>query len=92
MSFGEFLLWLSTSAAWGAVSSICLTVIKLIWPGVEDKLAVILSFLLAALASVAAILIQPYLGQFPSWWNTLWPIIVWVAGQIWYELTKPEES
>ncbi len=89
MSFAEWVLWLGTSAALGVISSVILTVIKKAFPAVQDKVAVIASVLLAAVVSAVAVLAAPYLDQLPPAVETFWPMIVWVAGQVWYEVTKP---
>jgi len=91
MTFAEWVLWLTTSAALGVVSSWILTAIKLAFPAVKDTVAKIASGLLAAVVCGLAIQVVPYLGQVPAWVEQFWPIIVWAASQIWYELTKPKE-
>lgn len=92
MSLSEFVLWLGTSAALGVGSSVALTIIKKVAPQVKDKLAIILSIILAGLVSSLAIIVAPYLGRLPPWVQAYWPIVVWGAQQIWWELTKPDET
>ena len=91
MTFGEFVLWLGTSAALGVVSSVLLTLVKWAIPSVTDNIAKIASGLLAGLVCGLAVLVKPYLANLPAWVEVYWPIVVWVAGQIWYILTKPKE-
>lgn len=86
MSFGEFVLWLGSSAALSVVSSLLLTVIRKFFPQIVEKWAIVASVLLAALASVAAMLLQPYLGALPAWVEQFWPFVVWIVQQLWYEL------
>lgn len=88
MSFGEFIAWLCSSAALGVISSVVLTVIKKVFPSVADNVAKYASGILAAVVSAVALWLAPQLGQVPAWVSTVWPIIVWLAGQIWYEITK----
>lgn len=86
MSFGEFVLWLGSSAALSVVSSLLLTVIRKALPQIEEKRAVVASVLLAALASLAAMALKPYLGYLPPWVEQIWPFVVWIVQQLWYEV------
>ena len=92
MSFNEFVLWLGSPVALGVASSVALTLIKMVAPQVKDKLAIILSIVLAGISSSAAIMFKPYLGQMPPWVQTFWPVFTWAFQQIWWEITKPKTT
>jgi len=85
MSFAEFVLWLGSSAALSVVSSLLLTIIRKVFPQIVEKWAIVASVLLAALASIAAMLLKPYLGVLPPFVEQLWPFVVWIVQQLWYE-------
>ena len=88
MSFAEWLVWLGSAGALGVISSVVLTVIKLIFPALRDVYAKIASGVIAAIVSALALLLVPFLPQMPLWVEQFWPIVVWAVSQIWYELTK----
>ena len=89
MSFVDLISWLGTTGSLTIVASVLLSLIKLALPNVKDRVAFILSVAFAAIISAASIAIKPYLVALPAWVETVWPIIVWLAGKLWYELTKP---
>ncbi|OQC54968.1 MAG: hypothetical protein BWX54_02090 [Verrucomicrobia bacterium ADurb.Bin018] len=90
MSFVEFVLYLGGGAALGAVSSVLLQGIKRLFPAVKDDVAKIVSVVLAGLIAGLAVAAKPYLSQLPAWVETAWPIVVWLASQIWYSfVVKP---
>jgi hypothetical protein len=91
MSFSEFLAWLAAPAALGIVSSFIVNAIKAFKPTVEDRIAVAVSIIVAALLSVGAKLVLPYANNLPPELVAYWPVLVWAAGQLWYELTKKRE-
>ena len=87
-SLSAFLAWLAAPAVLGIVSSFIVTAIKAFWPGVADRVAVLVSIIVAAALSVGAALVLPYVGRIPPEIAAYWPIVVWSASQLWYELTK----
>ena len=88
----DFLKWLATAAALPVVSSYVVDLIKYLAPEVEDRLAVLVSIAVAALASVLGIVAQPYLADIPSEVETFWPIIVWAIQQAWYQLFNKDHE
>jgi hypothetical protein len=91
MSFNEFLAWLAAPAVLGVLSSFIVTAIKAFWPSVADRVAVLVSIIVAAVLSVGAGLALPYVGRIPPEIAAYWPIVTWAASQLWYELTKKRE-
>jgi hypothetical protein len=91
MSFSEFLAWLAAPAALGIVSSFIVAAIKAFWPTVADRVAVLVSIVVATVLSVGAKFALPYIGSIPPEIVAWWPVVVWAAGQLWYELTKKRE-
>ena len=91
MSMVEFVTYLAGAAALGVVSSFVVTALKKLL-GIEGTAAKVASVAIAALVNVAANLALPYLDNLPVWVAQFWPVAVWLAGQIWYELTKPEPA
>jgi hypothetical protein len=91
MTFNEFLAWLAAPAALGIVSSFIVTAIKALTPTVADRIAVLVSIIVAAVLSVGAGFALPYVGRIPPEIAAYWPIVVWSASQLWWELTKKRE-
>lgn len=85
MSFAEFVVWLASSAALGAVSSLAFQLLKRAFPTLQDMYAKIGSVIFAAVLSVAAQYAVPLLPELPAWVEQLWPIVVWIWSQIAYE-------
>ncbi len=88
MSVSEFLAWLAAPAALGIVSSWAVTAIKLFWPRIADRWAVVASIVVAAVLSVGATVFLPYVSKLPPGLVAYWPIVVWAASQLWWQLTK----
>jgi len=88
MTFVEFVQWLATSGALGAVSYFLLQCIKALFPSVKDKVASIASVLMAAIVGIVATFAVPYLNNLPPWIDQVWPIIVWLWSQLFYEIMK----
>lgn len=91
MSFSEFVAWLAAPAVLGIVSSWAVTAIKLFWPQIADRWAVMASIIVAAVLSVGATVFLPYVGKIPPEIAAYWPVAVWAASQLWWQLTKKRE-
>lgn len=91
MTFVEFMRWLASTAATGVVASYVVQAIKLVFPQVQDEVAVRVSVIVAAVVALAAYLVLPYMQQLPPVVEQIWPIIAWLASYIWFEivLKKP---
>jgi len=92
MSFIELVRWLASTAAAGVVASYAVQVIKLIWPKVADEIAVRVSVIVAAVVTLVAWLVLPYMQALPPVVGQVWPILSWLASYIWFELVlkKPK--
>lgn len=88
MSFEEFLRYVATPAAMGAVSSIVLAIVRRLWPEIQEGLAVVASLLVAVIAYGVAAYLLPLLPQLPPELELYWPAVVYLAQQIWYWLMK----
>ncbi len=91
MSFSEFLAWLAAPAVLGVLSSWAVTAIKLFWPQIADRWAVVASIVVAALLSVGATVFLPYASRLPPELVAYSPIVVWAASQVWWQLTNKRE-
>lgn len=86
MNLSEFVLWLASAGALGAISSFLFQALKVLIPGLEDRWAKIGSVVFAAVLSVIAQQVVPLLPQVPEWVTQLWPMVVWLWQQLTYEL------
>ena len=88
-TFGEFVKYLAGAAALGVVASSFVSLLKVAL-NIEGTKAKIISVIAAAVVNVVANLFMPYLDRLPPQIAQFWPVAVWIASQIWYELTKPK--
>ena len=85
MTLVEWLTWLTTSVAWGVLSSKLIEVIKKLWPEIVDELALGLSLVGAVLIGYIAQALIPWAEGLPEMAAAL---IVWLASQVWYYIEK----
>ena len=88
MTFADFVKWLASSAALGVLSSILLDVLKVVFPSLKANLAKYASVILAAVVSIVAQYAVTFLPQVPPWVEQIWPVIIWIWSQVWYEVKK----
>lgn len=84
MTFADWVKMLAAVGSLGAIAAAITAIVKRAF-GFEGVQIRLLSALLAAIINVLATLAVPYLGQLPPVIEQFWPVLVWIAGQIWYE-------
>jgi hypothetical protein len=90
MSFVDFIRALAAPAALGVISTYAMQVVKYLWPGVQERLAVVVSVFMAAAVSALATLLLPKMAGLPAQIEQFWPILAWAASQFWYQvIVKP---
>ncbi len=82
--FADWVKMLAALGSLGAIAAAITNIVKVLF-GVEGWQIKVLSALLAAAINVVATLAIPYLGRLPPIVEQFWPVLVWIAGQIWYE-------
>ena len=92
MTFAEFIRWLAAPAALGIVSTFLVDLIKFIKPEIVDKVAVLVSVIVAGVASFLAQKLIPSLSELPPIVESLWPIIVWAVQQFFYQMFNKDHS
>lgn len=90
LSLPEFVAFIAGASSLGVVSSILLTLIRLLVPKIDADIAMLSSFFVAVLFSVIARAIMPFVTELPPGVGEYWPAVVWLAQQVWYYLTKPQ--
>ena len=87
-TFVEWVKWVASAGALGVISSFLVEFVKFVKPQIEDRVAVAVSILVAALCSGLALYTIPFLDGIPYQVELYWPIIVWAAQQLWFTLVK----
>jgi len=88
LTLQEFVALVASAGFLGTLASVLLTLIRIAFPVIDEEYAMISSVLLAAVVSALARAILPFLDKLPAAVNDYWPIIVWLAQQVWFSLTK----
>ena len=89
-SIKQFFVMLASAGGLGIVSSVALTLIKLVFVGLENEYAVLGSVFAATVISMLARAALPFVENIPIEVALYWPPLVWLAQQIWYVVTKAE--
>lgn len=84
MSFADWVAMLAAVTSLGAVAAWITAIVKRLF-GIEGVQIRLLSAALAAIINVLATMAIPYLARMPPIVEQFWPVLVWIAGQIWYE-------
>ncbi len=90
MTFSAFIVFLASAGALGGIASVALQIVKAVFPAVQDKSAKIASVIVATLVAIGATLALPFLGQMPPAVEQFFPLVCWLASQIWFEIIKPK--
>ena len=90
-SLAAVIVWVATTTSLGPTSSMILQVVKAFLPALEDKTAMALSFVGAALLCVFAQAVMPYTEAIPIVVDQTFVLLVWAVQQIWY-LYAPQGS
>lgn len=85
-SFAEFVKWLASGAALGALSAFGFQALKAIFPSLRDDVAKIGSVIFAALLNGLARTLIPVLPQLPPAIDQYWPVITWLWSQVVWEI------
>ena len=72
----------------GAISSYVFTLIRLVFPVLDEELAQFASIGLAVLVGLLARFLLPYASAAPEWVDTYLPYLVYLAQQVWFLLNK----
>ena len=84
----EILTILAAVGSIGAVSSYAFTLIRVVFPVIDEEIAQFASLGLALVVGLAARMALPYVPSAPAWVNTYLPYLVYIAEQIWYLIQK----
>ena len=76
------------AGAMGAITSYVFTLIRIVFPVIDEEVAQYSSLGIAVLIGVAAKALLPYAPTAPAWINEYLPFLVYLGQQAWYLLNK----
>jgi len=79
---------LAAIGAIGAISSYAFTLIRIVFPVLDEELAQYASIAVAVAVGLLARFLLPYAPSAPPWVDTYLPYLVYLAQQIYYLLVK----
>ena len=90
LDIGDFFRLLASVGGMGIVSSVLLTLIRVLIPSINNEYASLASIFMAVVISMSAQAVLPFVDNITAAVGQYWPMVVWLAQQLWYFLVKPD--